>query len=345
MPCQASFIHAYLVFAAVLGKGKLMKALVCEQLSENLSGVAVQDIPPAACSSGALRLRMHSAAFNYPDLLMTRGSYQYRPDLPFGLGSEGCGTVIEGDVTLLGQRMIVMSRSGVCAQELVVPASSVRPVPGNLTNAEAAGHSITGITAWAGLVARGGLRPGETVLILAAGSGVSIAAIDVAQAHGALVIALASSEAKLAPARARGVHKTYVVPRAGMTAAAFKDMLGGQTVDVVYDPVGGTMSEPALRALAWKGRYLVIGFASGAIPKLALNLPLLKGISIIGVRAGEYARRDPAAGAAHLAAIDDLATRGLMRPHIGISAPLDQATSLLQAMAAGTVTGKAVVLL
>ncbi len=320
-----------------------MKALVCTDLSDDLSGVAGRDVPVMAMQAGMLRVRMQCAAFNFPDLLMTKGGYQYRPDVPFILGTEGCGTVVEGDTPLLGQRVIVMGRSGICAEELVVQAGNVRPAPSALSSAEAAGHSVTGLTAWVGLVVRGKLEAGETVLILAAGSGVGIAAIDVAQARGARVIAVASSDEKLAPARARGVHQALVVPREGLSAAAFKAMLDGQDIHIVYDPVGGAMTEPALRTLHWSGRYLVIGFASGHIPKIALNLALLKGIAIIGVRAGEYARRDPAAGLAHLAAIDDLATRGLMRAHIGAAVPLTAATSLLQTMAAGQLVGKAIV--
>jgi NADPH:quinone reductase len=319
-----------------------MKALLCHDLRDDLSGVAVGDAPVPTRKSGEVLVRMSAAALNFPDLLMTKGGYQFRPDMPFVLGTEGCGTVIEADQPeRIGTRVIVGAREGCAAEFVSVPAAQVRPAPATLPDAQAAGHTVTGLTAWVGLMTRGQLKAGERVLVLGAGSGVSIAAIDIALSVGAEVIAGASSEEKLAPARERGVANTIITPREGFSAADMKAALGAP-VDVVYDPVGATLAEPALRSLAWKGRYLIIGFAGGAIPKIPLNLALLKGADIIGVRAGEFGRRDPAAHSFHLDSIDALAAAGKLTPHIGLEVPLANGLQALQRMNAGTLTGKAV---
>ncbi len=321
-----------------------MRALCCESLTENLSGVCLREIARPERAAGEVMVRIEAAALNFPDLLMTRGGYQFRPEMPFILGTEACGIVDEADeTTLLGKRVIVSARQGCAAEYVCVPRSQARLAPDRLTPLEAAALTVTGLTAWVGLITRGRLRTGETVLVLGGGSGVGLAAIDVARAVGAQVVAAASSPEKLIPAIQRGA-RTIVAPRTGISAADLKTRIGG-TVDVVFDPIGATLAEPALRALAWKGRYLVIGFAGGAIPKMPLNLALLKGIEIIGVRAGEYARQDPAAGAAHLAAIDDLAARGVLVPHIGMAVPLANGLDALRAMATGTLIGKAVLAL
>ncbi len=323
-----------------------MQALICEALSEDLSGVSVAQIASPALRPGAVRVALRAAAFNFPDLLMTRGGYQFRPELPFVLGTEGCGVITETgdgvDPAWQGQRVVVTARQGCMAGKIVVPVEQVRAAPAALDDASAAAFTVTGLTAQVGLITRGRLQTGETVLVLGAGSGVSLAAIDVAHARGARVIAAASSDAKLAAARAKGVAHAIVTPRGGLAAADLKLAIGG-TVDVVYDPLGGVLAEPAVRCMAWRGRYLVIGFASGTIPSLPLNLALLKGIEIVGVRAGEYGRRDPAAHAAHLAAIDQLAASGLLRPVISSHAMLGGALAQLRAMAAGSLVGKAVV--
>jgi NADPH:quinone reductase len=327
-----------------------MQALVCHHLSPDLSGISVSEMPVpmlrSGLHSGTLRIKISAAAFNFPDLLMTRGGYQFKPELPFILGTEACGVCEEVgagcDPAWLGRRVMITDRQGCMAEQAIVPEAQARLAPDALSDAEAASLTVTGLTAWVGLMVCGRLQAGERVLVMAAGSGVSLAAIDIAHAVGATVIAAASSEAKLAAARAKGVARAIVTPRMGMSAADFKATLGAP-VDVVYDPIGGVLAEPAVRSLNWRGRYLVIGFASGEIPKLPLNLALLKGIDIIGVRAGEYGRRDPAAQTVHLSAIDALAACGAFRPLIGVEAPIEKAIDLLRAMDAGTMIGKAVV--
>lgn len=323
-----------------------MKALQCHALGDNLTGVLVADIADPVPGDGEVMVRVQACALNFPDLLMTRGGYQFRPDLPFTLGTEACGAVVAvgtgASHALIGNRVIVSAREGCAAGYVCVGQAQVRPAPAGLTDAEAAGLTVTGLTAWVGLIVRGRLQAGERLLVLGAGSGVGLAAIDVALAAGATVIAAASSEAKLSPARQRGIP-TLVMPRTGLPAAALEAALGGP-VDVVYDPIGAALAEPAIGALAWRGRYLVIGFAGGSIPRITLELALLKGADIIGVRAGEYGRRDPAAHRQHLAAIDDLALQGKLRPYTGYQCNLTAGVSALQQMNAGTLTGKAVLI-
>jgi NADPH:quinone reductase len=322
-----------------------MKALRCRALTDDLTGVILTDVPEPMRKPGELLVRVSAVALNFPDLLMTRGGYQYRPDVPFTLGTEACGVIMAADdPAVVGTRVIVGGREGCAAEYLSFPAHQVRPAPANLSDAEAAGHTVTGLTAWVGLITRGGVKKGDRVLVLGAGSGVSLAAIDIAHSVGASVIAAASSEEKLDPARARGVVATIITPRSGISASDLKAQLKSP-IDVVYDPIGAHLTEPALRALAWKGRYLVIGFAGGAIPAIPLNLALLKGVDIIGVRAGEYGRRDPLAHVHHLASIDVLASAGKLRPHIGCQLPLADAKAALQKMAVGTLVGKAVLTL
>jgi NADPH:quinone reductase len=324
--------------------GEAMKALQCHALGDDLSGVSVADVLEPDPLAGEVKVRVAACALNFPDLLMTKGGYQFAPALPFTLGTEACGDVVAVgagcDAELVGARVIVGAREGCAAEYVCVSQTQVRRAPVGLSETQAAALTVTGLTAWVGLKVRGRLQAGERVLVLGAGSGVGLAAIDVALAAGATVIAAASSEAKLAPARARGVA-TVVTPRSGLSASDLKAALGGP-VDVVYDPIGAAMAEPAIRALAWKGRYLIIGFAGGSIPRVPLNLALLKGADIIGVRAGEYGRRDPAAHARHLAAIDALAAAGKLRSHIGLACPLADGLTALHRMNDGTLTGKAV---
>lgn len=322
-----------------------MRAWVCHHLAADRSGLRLEaDWPePPEPGPGEVRVAMTATALNYPDLLMLSGGYQFKPELPFIPGVEGCGVIDEvgeglsGD--LIGQRVIVGARQGLLAERVTVSARQVRPVPAGLHDEEAAAHTVGALTAYVALVQRGRLRPSERVLVLGAGGGMGLAAVGVAKAMGAAVTAASASEAKLDAARGQGAGETVLVDR-GDPAAALAACKG--RFDVVFDPLGGAFVPPGLAALDWNGRYLVAGFVAGQPVPFATNRALLKGIEIIGVRAGENARRDPAAGREADAAIDRLAEAG-MRPVVGMRVGLEEAERLFAAMAEGVLVGKGVV--
>nr|WP_279379661.1 zinc-binding dehydrogenase [Polymorphobacter fuscus] len=315
-----------------------MRAIVCHHLAADRSGLRFEpDWPePAAPGAGEVTVAITRAALNFPDLLMLSGGYQFRPDLPFIPGTEACGTVIAagtGAETLLGARVIVGGRGGCFAERLTLAATGVRPVPPGLDDAEAAAFTVGALTAWVGLMTRGRLAAGERVLVTGAGGGMGLAAVALAAQEGAHVTAVASSPDRLATARAAGAHDTILIERTAPDITL-------RDIDLVFDPVGGALALPALRTLRRGGRYLVIGFVGG-MASVPLNRALIKEIAILGVRAGEYARQDPAAGQRHIAAID--ARAAALRPQIGAVVPLADAGALFAAMAAGTLAGKGVV--
>jgi NADPH2:quinone reductase len=318
-----------------------VRAWVCHHLSEDRAGLRFEAGWPDPPEPGPnqVRVRLCAAALNYPDLLMLSGGYQFRPELPFIPGVEASGIIDEvgegllGD--LIGERVIVGARSGCLAELVTVDAAQVRPVPAGLHDDEAAAHSVGALTAYVGLAVRGRLQRGERLLVLGAGGGVGLAAVAVGKALGARVWAATSAE-KADIVRAAGADEVIVVDRAAPDLSALKG-----AIDVVYDPVGGAFVDAALRTLAWNGRYLLIGFVAGQPAPLPINRLLLKGIEVIGVRAGEHGRRDPAAGAEAQRAIDALAEAGL-KPHIGMKRPLERADELFAAMAEGRIVGKAV---
>ena len=315
-----------------------MRAIVCHTLSADRSGLRFEaDWPePVAPGAGEVTVAIRRAALNYPDLLMLSGGYQYLPALPFVPGTEACGEVIAagaGAEAMIGQRVIVGGRGGCFAERLTLPMAGVRAVPDGLDDAEAAAFTVGALTAWVGLMTRGRLRAGERVLVTGAGGGMGLAAVALAAHEGAHVVAVASTEARLDAARAAGAHEGVLIDRAD-------PVIGLRDIDVVFDPVGGSAALPALRTLRRNGRFLIIGVVGGktAVP---LNRALIKEIEILGVRAGEYARQDPAAGRRHMAAID--ARAAVLRPQIGMTVPLEGVAGAFDAMAAGTLVGKAVV--
>lgn len=279
---------------------------------------------------------MAHAALNFPDLLMLSGGYQFKPDLPFVPGGEGSGRVVAagaGSEALLGAEVIVGGR-GCMAERLTLPASGVRLIPAGLSSKEAAGFTVGALTAWVGLMERGRLRPGERVLVTGAGGGMGLAAVGLAAHEGAHVTASASSSDKLEAAHEAGAHDLLAADGDGPD-------FGRDSYDVVFDPVGGSLVMPAIRALRRGGRFLIMGFAGGMPPPFPLNRALLKEIEVIGVRAGEAGRQDPEAGGRHIAAIDARATA--MRPRIGLELPLERAAEAFAAMANRRLTGKAVI--
>ncbi len=316
-----------------------MRAIVCHELSPDRSGLRFHadwpDPPPPG--PGELTVAISHAALNFPDLLMLGGGYQFRPDLPFIPGTEATGIVTAtgaGAAAWQGQPVIIGARGGGFAGAMTVPVSQVRSLPAGMTAAEGAAFTVGALTAYVGLVVRGRLQPGERVLVTGAGGGMGLAAVALARAKGAHVIAVASSRDRLALATAAGAHEVLLIDR-------FTPVIDRRDIDIVFDPVGGALAMPAIRSLARKGRYLIIGFAGGRPDPFPLNRALLKEIEIIGVRAGEQGRQDPAAGRAHITAIDAMALS--LRPIIGLEVPLERAADAFAAMAAGTLTGKAVV--
>lgn len=310
---------------------------------DGLAALTLADLPePDAPGPGEATIAMLAVGLNYPDLLMLSGGYQYKPALPFTPGMEGVGHVmavgegISGD--LLGTRMLVGGRTGLLAERVTLPLEALRPAPDALSDVEAAGFTTGAITAWVALSVRGRLKPGEHLLVLGAGGGMGLAAVALGRALGAQVTAAASTPEKRALALAAGAHDAVEADRAAPDFAALKG-----ECDVVFDPVGGALVLPALKTLRWGGRYLVIGFTGGPPVGLPTNLALLKGIELIGVRAGEYGRQDPEAGRRHIAAIDALAAQGKLRPQIGLVVPFDDTPKAFLAMQAGVLAGKAIV--
>lgn len=315
-----------------------MRALVCTRLAEDRSGLAFDaNAPePATPGPGEVTVGITRASLNFPDLLMLSGGYQFRPEVPFIPGTEACGIVTAtgtGADSWLGRRVLVGGRGGCFAERITVSTQAVRDVPGDLDDAEAAGFTVGALTAWVGLMTRGRLARGERVLVTGAGGGMGLAAVALAAHEGAEVIAVASTPERLAAARAAGAHETILIDRAA-PAIARRD------IDIVFDPVGGTLGMPAIRSLSRGGRYLIIGFVGGRTEPFPLNRALLQEIEILGVRAGEFARQDPAAGRRHIAAID--ARAAVLRPQVGLSLPLERGGEAFAAMASGALTGKAI---
>jgi NADPH2:quinone reductase len=306
------------------------KAVVCRALGPP-EALRLEEIERKGLQAGEAWVAIRAAGINFPDILMCAGEYQLKPELPFIPGVEAAGEVIElaagvSDVKL-GDRVIVKLRFGGYAEEVVVAASQLTPAPANFDFAEAATFLAGHGTAWHGLVERGQLQPGEVLLVHGAGGGVGLAAVELGKHLGATVIAAASSEEKLAVARARGADHT-ILYSAEPFRDAVKRITGGRGADVVFDPVGGQIFEDSVRCINWGARLLVVGF-TGGIGLARTNLILMKGASVIGVRAGEAVRRDPALGAQRIAALLDLAAQGVLRPNVSHRLPLaDWATGM-----------------
>jgi NADPH:quinone reductase len=299
------------------------RAVVCAALGAPES-LRLQPLARQTLSPGAVRVSVKAAGINFPDLLTIQGLYQHRPQLPFVPGVEAAGVIIEmaADVhgLCLGQRVIARMRTGGYAEEAVVPASQVVPMPQAFTFAEAATFLVAHGTAYHGLVSRGGLAAGQRLLVLGAAGGVGLAAVQVAKAIGAHVLAAASSALKLEAAISNGAHATIDYSKEPVEAAV-KRLTGGEGVDVVLDPVGIDQAS-VLRCLAHGGRLLIAGFAGGSIPAYAANRILLKGCSVMGVRAGEAGRQDPALRRCELDAVLSLAAQGRVRPLVSARFPL-----------------------
>jgi NADPH2:quinone reductase len=300
------------------------KAVVCRELGPP-ERLRLETFAPAPLTQGQVRVAVHAAGVNFPDILMAAGQYQLKPELPFTPGVEAAGEVSEvaDDVcgVAAGDRVIVKMRYGAYADELVVAPSQLTPMPSTFDYAEGATLLAAHGTAYHALIDRGQIQSGETLLVHGAGGGVGLAAVEVGKLLGATVIAAASSEEKLAVAQARGADHLVRYGREPFRDAV-KRITDGRGADVVLDPVGGEIFEDSQRCIAWGARILVIGF-TGGIGLARTNLLLIKGASVLGIRAGEAARKNPAAGAARIKALLAWAEAGKIRPNISHRLPLE----------------------
>ena len=325
------------------------RALVCTALT-GPAGLEVQRLAPRPLKPGEVRVAVRAAGLNFPDLLMTYGSYQFRPEPPFVPGLEFAGVVTEvhNDVTrwVPGDRVMGGAKGGGIATQAVVPAETCRPLPAAFDFAEGACWRGAAVTAWHALHDKAGLAAGESVLVLGAGGGVGMASVMLAKHLGAMVIGVASTPDKRAAVEDAGADRS--IDPADMTSGrafgeAVKALTDGKGVDVVLDPVGGDLALRATRAIGWGGRYLVVGFASGEIPSFSANHALIKGYSIIGLRAGESARRDPELAKQTERALDELAERAVMCPHISHRLTLSDAKQAFEIIERRAAIGRIVV--
>jgi NADPH2:quinone reductase len=322
-------------------------------LCENPIGVEAlqwKEVPTPQPGPGEVRVAIKAASLNFPDLLIVQNKYQFKPPLPFVPGSEFAGTVEavgEGVRQFQpGQAVACMARTGAFATHAVVPADTCMPLPAGFALEDAAAFVMIYATSHHALVDRAQLQPGETVLVLGAAGGVGTAAIQIAKAAGARVIAAASNAEKCALCTSLGADATIDYGQHTVASGAFREAIkaatGGKGPDVVYDPVGGEFAEPAFRSIAWRGRYLVVGFAAGTIPSLPLNLTLLKGASIVGVFWGDFAKREPQASVAALAELARWYGEGKVKPAIDRILPMAELKAAYAHMAAHGVKGKLV---
>lgn len=324
-----------------------MHAIVVTSLADAFGDTSVRDISTPHPAPNEALIRIRAAAINFPDLLMTRGAYQFKPDLPFVSGMEFSGEVVAvgqgADPGLVGQAVIGGGKTGAFAEYISVAASSLRTKPTRLSWAQAAAYSATYLTAWVTLVRKGALQPGEWLLVHGASGGVGLACVDLAKYLGARVIAAGSSDAKLAAVAALHAPDATVNVSSGFRERV-KELTGGRGADIIVDPVGGDVFDESTRCIAFDGRLMVVGFTSGCIASIDANMPLIKGYSVIGVRAGEYGRRFPERGAEHIAAIDRLAAEGAITPHVHAELPLEQWREGFEMLAGRTVVGKVVLI-
>ena len=322
-----------------------MKAVLCKRFGPPES-LVIEELPSPKPGAGEVVVTVKAASVNFPDVLIIQNKYQFKPPLPFSPGSELAGVVKEvgPGVTNVrpGERVIAFTTYGAFAEEVKTEAARLLPLPAGMDFVTGAAFLLTYGTSDHALRDRGALTSGETLLVLGAAGGVGLAAIEIGKALGAQVIACASSEEKLAVCREHGADHGINYASEDLRER-IKALTQGRGVDVVYDAVGGPYSEPAFRSLAWRGRLLVVGFAAGEIPKLPLNLALLKGASLVGVFWGDFARREPKAFAESVQQLTRWYGEGKLRPHVSQTLPLERAAEAIKLLASRQAKGKIVV--
>jgi len=321
-----------------------VKAVLCKAYGPPES-LVVEDVPSPIPGPGEVVIAVKAASVNFPDVLIIQNKYQVKPPLPFSPGSEVAGIVkaVGEGVTSFkpGDSALAITAYGAFAEEVKIEARRLLPIPAGMDFPTAAAFGLTYATSEHALSDRGQLEAGETLLVLGAAGGVGLAAIEIGKALGARVIACASTDAKLAVCRQHGADDTINYAGEDLRER-IKALTNGNGADVVYDPVGGPYTELALRSIAWRGRLLVVGFAAGEIPRIPLNLTLLKGCSIVGVFWGEFTRREPQRFAEAMRRLAGWYAEGKLKPHVSETFPLERAADALTRIAERKVTGKVV---
>jgi len=322
-----------------------MKAVACKEhgMPEKLD--LVQDWPEPEVGENDVLIEVKAAGLNFPDVLIIQGKYQFQPELPFIPGGECAGVVAAvGDKVTryeVGDKVLSAGGSGSFCEKIAVHELGVFPMPEALSFEQAAGISITYFTSYYALKQRADIQPGETLLVLGAAGGVGTSAIELGKQMGAKVIAAASSEEKLELCKKLGADEVINYSETSLKDAV-KELTGGKGVDVVYDPVGGDYSEQAVRSMAWNGRYLVIGFAAGPIPKIPLNLALLKGCSLVGVFWGRFAGEEPEVNLQNIKELWELFDSGKISPTVTDVYPLEQYEDAYNCMIERRARGKVI---
>lgn len=319
----------------------MYKAAVVNSLSNDLNSVEIIELKREALKPNEVRVQIKAASVNFPDLLMTQGLYQYKPEPPFTLGMESSGLIVEignnVDSFAIDDEVIVSGKTGSFAEEIIATEDLIRMKPKSLNWEQAASFTVAYLTAYVALVCKGNIQDGETLLVHGAAGGVGLAAVDLGRYFGANVIATSGSSKK------REFLSSYGAPHA-LPDNGFKDkvkeLTSGNGADIIYDPVGGDVFDESIRCIGWNGRLLIIGFTSGRIPSINVNMPLIKGFSVVGVRGGEYGRRNPVKGQQNMDAIDQLASSNKLNPHIHNSYSLENTVDAINELKNRTVIGK-----
>jgi NADPH2:quinone reductase len=326
------------------------RSLECQFLSEDMSGVSLVNKQVKEPGPKEVLVRVKASSVNFPDYLMTQGKYQHKPELPFGMGMEGSGIIeklgsdvkdfnVSDEITFgaLGQ--------GAFSDYLILNERAIDIKPSNLSFSQAAAFQTAYLTAYVSLVRRGNLKKGENLLVHGATGGVGMAAVQLGKYLGAKVIATGTSEEKLNVTKEWGADHIVLTHKEGQVEfrEEVKDLTNGQGADVIYDPVGGDVFDHSIRCINWGGRILIVGFASGRIPELPINMALIKGFSVIGVRAGEYGRKNPEAGIENNKAIRDICEKGYFNPYICKEFDLDKAKDAVQFLSQRKLVGKVVI--
>ena len=322
-----------------------MKAVLCKAFGP-AETLVLEEIASPEAKKNEVLLQVHAAGVNFPDTLIIEGKYQFKPPFPFSPGGEAAGivTAIGEKVSHLkvGDRVMALTGWGSFAEEVAVPGYNVMPIPPSMDFASAAAFGMTYGTSMHALKQRANLQPGETLLVLGASGGVGLAAVEIGKAMGAKVIAAASSAEKLEVAKAAGADELINYSESNLKDEV-KRLTGGQGADVIYDPVGGDLFDAAIRSIAWNGRLLVVGFASGRIPELPVNLTLLKGAAVVGVFWGSFAQRQPQDNAANFQQLFAWHAEGKLKPLVSQTFPLEQAAEAINTLGQRKAVGKVVV--